>query len=158
MDGTFYSCPKKFYQLYNIIGKDSKTGIIIPLVFIIMSNKSYELYFHIFENIKNLFVYNNINIDFKDLYIMMDFEKGARRAIKTVFPQTHLLGCYFHFAKSLWNKAKKEGLTKKNLIKDTVILIFSLKIYVLYLQNIENFFKEKNEFKNMLKYFKKNWS
>ena len=131
----------------------------MPLVFIIMSNKSYELYFHIFENLKYLFVYNNINIDFNDLYIMMNFEKGARRAIKTVFPQTHLLGCYFHFAKSLWKKAKKEGLTKKNLLKDTVILIFSLKIYEkdkeLYLENIEIFFKEKNEFKNMIKYCKK---
>ena len=38
----------------------------------------------------------------------MVFEKGALRAIKTVFPQSHLLGCYFLFAKSLLNKTKKK--------------------------------------------------
>jgi hypothetical protein len=39
MDGTFKNSPKKFYQLYNIIGKDENSGINLPLIFILMSNK-----------------------------------------------------------------------------------------------------------------------
>ena len=52
MDGTFKCAPKKFYQLYNIIGKDEKSSIIIPLIFILMSNKSFDLYLHIFRYIR----------------------------------------------------------------------------------------------------------
>ena len=41
MDGTFYSCPKNYYQLYNIIAKEKKTRIIIHISFILMTHKSY---------------------------------------------------------------------------------------------------------------------
>ena len=48
MDDTLKCSPKKFYQIYNIIGKDEHSGIIIPLIFVLMSNKSFELYEHVF--------------------------------------------------------------------------------------------------------------
>ena len=54
MDGTFKCAPKKFYQLYNIIGKDEKSSIVIPLIFILMLNKSFDLYLHIFLDILDL--------------------------------------------------------------------------------------------------------
>ena len=54
MDGTFKFSPKNFYQLYNIIGKDENIGIIIPLIFILISNKIFELYLYIFTFIKFL--------------------------------------------------------------------------------------------------------
>ena len=115
MDGTFYSCPKKYYQLYNIIGKEKKTGIIIPISFILMTHKSYSLYYHAFNNIKTLLLKNNIEYKEKELKFMMDFEKSSRKAIKSIFPDRLLLGCFFHFTKALWNKAKKEDLCKKNI-------------------------------------------
>ena len=37
MEGTFKSCPKSYYQLYNIMGKEKNTDLIIPLIFILMS-------------------------------------------------------------------------------------------------------------------------
>ena len=43
---------KNYYQLYNIIGKEKKTGIIIPISFILMTHKSYSLYYHAFNNKK----------------------------------------------------------------------------------------------------------
>ena len=39
------------------------------------------------------------------------------------------MGCYFHYIKTLWNKARKLGLTKKKLLKDTIVLTFSFKLY-----------------------------
>ena len=64
MDGTFKCAHKKFYQLYNIIGKDEKSGIIIPLIFIFMSNKSFDLYLHIFRYI-NFMLERSLNSFFR---------------------------------------------------------------------------------------------
>ena len=50
MDTTFKSFPKSFYQLYNIKGKDKKTGLIIPLMFILMPSKSYDMYFYVLNS------------------------------------------------------------------------------------------------------------
>lgn len=166
MDGTFHCSPKNYYQLFNIIWREKKTGILLPLIFILMTSKSFFLYQDIFENIKTLLSNNNISIDFKKVFIMMDFEKGARKAIKKVFPKCKLLGCYFHYTKALWNKAKKQGLFKKEIFKDTYTLIFSLKIYVFipteekkeYLERLKNLYKEKRQFKSFLYYFEKYWS
>ena len=85
MDGTFYASPKKYYQLYNIIGKEKKSGINIPLAFVLMTHKSYSVYFHLFNNIKNFLEKNNINLCFKNIYIMMDFEKASRNELKMFF-------------------------------------------------------------------------
>ena len=76
------------------------------------------------------------------------------------------MGCYFHYTKSLWKKAKKEGFSKKNFFKETLIIIFAFKIYVFipnwkkgeYLKEIDNFYKDKIEYISFIKYFKKNWS
>ena len=76
MDGTFHCSPKNYYQLFNIIWREKKTGILLPLIFILMTSKSFFLYQNIFENIKTLLSNNNISIDFKKVFIMMDFEKG----------------------------------------------------------------------------------
>ena len=51
-------------------------------------------------------------------------------------------------------------------MKETYIIIFAFKIFVFikekekdkYLKQIEEFYKEKEEFKGFIKYFKKNWS
>ena len=65
MDGTFKSCPKSFYQIYNIIGKDKKTGMIIPLIFILMSHKSYDSYYYVFDFIQTLLKKEDIKLVLK---------------------------------------------------------------------------------------------
>ena len=102
---------------------------VIPLIFILMTHKSYQLYCDIFLYIKNLLEKYSIKIDFSKINIMMDFEKASLKAIKTIFPDANLRGCYFHFIKALWNKARKEGLIKKIKNIDTHILIFTFKLY-----------------------------
>ena len=95
-----------------------------------MSHKSYSLYYHAFNNIKTLLLKNNIEYKEEELKFMMDFEKSARKAIKSIFPDSLLFGCFFHFTKALWNKAKKEGLCKKKYFKETHIKIFAFKIFI----------------------------
>ena len=127
-----------------------------------MSHKSYNLYFHLFNSIKNILNSNNMNVNFEKITFTLDFEKAARKALNEIFPESNIIGCYFHFIKALWLKAKKLGLISKKLIKDTIILIFAYKIYCFipknYLDDIELKFKEKKEYEHFIKYFKKNWA
>ena len=56
MDGTFFCSPKRYYQVFNILGKDKNTNKIMPLIYVLMSHKSYNLYVCLFNNIKNLII------------------------------------------------------------------------------------------------------
>ncbi len=74
---------------------------------------------------------NKISIDFKDIIVRCDFEKALRASITKVFKGVWLKGCYFHYVKCLWHNAKKFGLTRKNIISTTKIIIFILKLLTL---------------------------
>ena len=62
LDGTFYSCPKNFYQLLVIHCYDLTTDLYIPCFYVLMSHKSKELYQWLFENLKNYFEIINTKI------------------------------------------------------------------------------------------------
>ena len=166
MDGTFKSCPKGYYQIYNILGRDVNVGEIIPLFHILMTQKSYDLYYNIFSFIKTLLDKNSIVIDFKKINFMLDFEKASRKALKEIFPLADVKGCYYHYAKALWAKAKRLGLTRKKIVFETYTLIFAFKIYQFipekdkkeYLNEIISIYSDKVEYKKFLNYFTKNWS
>jgi len=61
---------------------------------------------------------------------MTDFEKALKNALKCVFPNAKLGGCYFHYCKLIWEAARKNGLTKKFLLDKTIMLVLLLKIIV----------------------------
>ena len=90
-----------------------------------MKTKNEKSYYNIFENIKLLLNENNITVDFTKINIMCDFERGLRTALKKSFPNTIILGYFFHYIKSIYNKCKKIGLiTKKYFLETYKILIF----------------------------------
>ena len=165
LDGTYKYCPKNFYQLYNIIGKESDSDNKIPLLYVLMSHKSYTIYYHIFKYIVNTLNVLDINVNFDKISFMLDFEKSARNALINIFPKSDIKGCFFHFLKALWKKARKYGLCKKKLIKETILLIFALKIYIFipkgekenYFTKIEELYSTKDNYHPLLKYFRKNW-
>ena len=80
MDGTFKTCPKNFYQIYNIFGIEKNSNNIIPLIYILMSHKSYTLYFVIFNYINTLLVSYNIQVNFDNISFMLDFETSSGEA------------------------------------------------------------------------------
>lgn len=45
---------------------------------------------------------------------MIDFEKALQNSIKKNFPGCAVNGCFFHFNKLLWHKAKNLGLSIKS--------------------------------------------
>jgi hypothetical protein len=107
-DGTFKSCPSSFYQLYVIHGY--LFGITIPLVYILMSNKTQRSYELIFEKLKALNCFPK--------QIVVDFEQSAISAYKKIFDASKMNGCIFHLSQSVWRNISKSGYTalyKNNL-------------------------------------------
>ena len=128
-----------------------------------MNTKSYTLYYHVFSYIKNLISSKEIKIKFEDINFTCDFEKSLRKALIEIFPKSNIYGCYFHYVKALWKKAKKYGICRKKFLKETIVLIFSFKIYQyiprkdkkVFFQEIENIYENKNEYTKFIEYFKK---
>ena len=86
MDGTFKYCPRNYYQIYNIIGLDNNNNNRIPIIYILMSSKSYELYIYLFNYIKSLILLYEIDVDLDKISFTIDFEKAVRKAIiKLIF-------------------------------------------------------------------------
>ena len=168
MDGTFRTCPKNYYQLFNIIAKDKQTGKNIPVIHIPMSHKSEFLYNKIFENLVNIGKDLNIDLKMEKKTCMTDFDKGLRNSLRKVFEGINLRGCFFHYVKALWSKAKKLGLCAYNKIKVTKIIIFGLKVLTLQSKSCQdNMISEINKFideiednqmfRKYMAYYEKNW-
>ena len=136
-----------------------------------MKTKQTKSYINIFENLKTLLLENNIQIDFKKIIIMSDFEKALRNAIRICFPQSTLIGCYFHYLKAIYGKFKKYGLIQKKEFKYIYKILFIFKLYPFMYRNdqieilkyvIDKFIVdgEKSRNKKMyafILYFIKNW-
>ena len=167
IDGTFKICPKTFYQVINIGAFLPDIDAIMPIFLIPTTGKSEVVYHEIFSDVKKILIENNINITKITNKFMIDFEIGIQKALKNTFENILINGCYFHFVKLLWGKAKKLGLCTKEKIKHTKILIFILKIIPfmkidekkLVFKKIQDFYEEdkNNKYYSIIKYYKKNW-
>lgn len=129
IDGTFRSAPKSFYQVLNMIGHLNAKNLLLPIASIIMKNKSEISYINTFENLKFIFLENNIKIDFNKIYFMCDFEIALRNAIKYCFPDAIIIGCYFHYVKALVKKFKELGLLKKKIFVKYYKILFVFKLF-----------------------------
>lgn len=75
---------------------------------------------------------------------MTDFERGMQKALKEIFYETPLYGCYFHFIKNLWEKQKSRYF-QKELNKTTNIIFFSMKIFPYIPESEKEYFLDKME-------------
>ena len=104
--------------------------------------------------------------------MMTDFENPLRNALKKSFPNSIILGCFFHYLKAIVSKFKEYGLLNKKLLIKSYNLIFFFKLYPLVLPNdktetleymIEKCINENNsneenfKLKKIFLYFIKNW-
>ena len=131
-----------------------------------MTNKSKDIYNKIFHDLFEIMENFNIKTNKICKRIMSDFEYALRNSIKINFPNSKLNGCYFHFIKILWEKAKKLSLCNKLMIKNTKLLIFLFKILSFvesdnkssFYEQIKNYFgKLENKYDKFINYFDKNW-
>lgn len=108
MDGTFKSCSKQFAQIYTIhadFGSSSEETNVHPVIFSLLPDKKKETYVRMFRLILDSVP------EWNPQQINLDFEAAAISAIREVFPEAEINGCYFHFKKCLWRKVQGLGLT-----------------------------------------------
>lgn len=89
LDGTFFVVPSMFYQL--LIITFQAEGVTFPFIYVLMTGKKSEQYIKLFD-------YINANIiNLQPAEMMLDFEAGLRLAIRKVYPECNLKGCFFHY-------------------------------------------------------------
>lgn len=112
IDGTFKVVPKFCSQLIVIMcdlnGENSVSSIFLshqififniifqvyPIAFIAAKSKSYQLYVKVFTYLKHV-----MKID--PSKIMIDYEASMRKAVRVVWENASLKGCYFHFTQAI---------------------------------------------------------
>lgn len=109
IDGTFKTCPTPFTQIFSLhgdIGSTLDNTNVVPLVFALMTHRRQSSYFKLFSMIKSqLAKWNPIKVH-------SDFEMASMNALKMLFPNIVLKGCYFHWCKNINKKADKLGHSK----------------------------------------------
>lgn len=103
-DCTFQYALKHFYQLYTI--HCYKNGFYIPVVYFFLPNKTKETYHNMWLFLVDLC----IKLTLKKLVVTqfrLDFEIGAHKAIREIFPDAKLIGCRFHLGQAWWRKVCK---------------------------------------------------
>lgn len=105
-DGTFKTVPSMFYQLYSLHGV--VRDFTFPLVYVLATRKDEEFYRQILSHLKAHAT--EISCDLNPQYISSDFELAFMNAAKSIFPNSTIHGCLFHYTQSIWRYAVNKGL------------------------------------------------
>ncbi|XP_051168362.1 uncharacterized protein LOC127286102 [Leptopilina boulardi] len=161
MDGTFEVCPKiaKICQLYTIVMRVNDKSV--GAVFILMTRRTKLLYKAVLIKIQELCPNLKNNLE----HSMLDFESAVQTAIKELFPNCQIHGCWFHSKKAM----KKRWKTLKLKEADNIILNYACCLalapaerYYDGLEIIKNKIYEYNrvyhpKLKKFIKYLKQYW-
>jgi hypothetical protein len=98
-DGTFFTCPRPFLQLWTILGEFE--GKLFPFISVLMTSKSTALYRAALTGIKELFP------GLLPTHAMGDFEIAPRTALREAYPNIAIAGCQFHLANNLYKQLGK---------------------------------------------------
>lgn len=101
-DGTFYSVPKLFYQLYTLHGFYKNE--MIPFIYILLPDKKEQTYLRMFRLIQDKAI--ELNLTFSPKVFHLDFEKAVHQTVKSLF-NCQIKGCLFHFCQAIFRKFNK---------------------------------------------------
>ena len=94
IDATFHH-PKGYHQLLIIIFKDIVIAQYLPAFYVLMSNKTENLYDLIFKSIIRILTQNNLyDLDIQS--ITTDTETALINAVNNNFKKAKRIGCWFH--------------------------------------------------------------
>lgn len=113
-DATYKCLPKieGFYQLF--IASYQLDRNVYPMMYAIMEKKTEKAYFKVFEILKTFLGATEVNTS------MTDYETALRKAIKKVYPQTLIKGCFFHYKKAVSRRIRKLGLDNPDRTPGTI--------------------------------------
>ena len=146
IDGTF-SYPKQYQQTIVIMYLDVIILKMIPGIFIITNNKTYEGYICIFTDLltKNNSIIKTNNSKLKMLSFISDFEVALYTSFfnvfKTLCPNVKYIGCLYHYLSNIEKHLKKYGFGS-NLKKNEHDLIIKLLGEILFKNDIDKNIKD----------------
>ncbi|XP_071177801.1 uncharacterized protein [Mytilus edulis] len=105
-DGTFYTSPTQFFQLYTLHAKVDE--VMYPLVFRLLLNKSEQTYDRLFNLLKTACQQHHPQL--APQIFFTDFEIAIRNSAQRAFANITLRGCFFHFTQCIWRKTQNLGL------------------------------------------------
>ena len=116
MDGTFFTCPSQFEQLYIIrvpLGDSCVTA-----AYALLPSKTKEVYIEMLNGLRSVCGNRDIVLDPVD--VIADFEIGLHNAVTHVFNnETNIIGCFYHLTQSTFRRVQSEGFqTLYNVDKD----------------------------------------
>jgi hypothetical protein len=139
-DGTFYSCPKEYEQLYTIQGWVK--GKFYPFIFCFMEKRDKESYEYIFKTIKT-------HLKKAPENIVVDFEMAAISSLHSNFKETRINGCFFHMTQIIWRKIQASGYMQIYKTDDKFQMNIKMILALVFIPD-ENVCNEKL---NLLDYF-----
>ena len=137
MDGTFYTSPTDFTQLYTIHTKIS--GQVFPVLYALLPNKTELTYVRLLRKIK---IYaTNLGLTFQSATVQIDFEKAAMNTVYSVFGNNgvQVKGCLFHYCQALFRKVQNLGLSEAYGQEDSEIRKTIKRCFALSLVRAEDF-------------------
>jgi hypothetical protein len=102
VDGTFKVSPGIFYQVFtvHVLVQD----VAIAAIYSLLPNKTKETYIRFWQLLKD----SSPNMQPES--ILSDFEMASFQAVRASFPQTEVVGCFFHLGQAVWRKIQANGL------------------------------------------------
>ncbi|CAF1224681.1 unnamed protein product [Didymodactylos carnosus] len=108
-DGTFYTCPSIFYQIYSIHA--FYDGMSTQLVIALLGGKSEETYVDLFSVLFRKMSEFQLVIRLRTIAI--DFELGVSNVFTKYYPSVIVTSCLFHYGQSLYRKFVDLGLKRQ---------------------------------------------
>lgn len=144
IDGTFKSAAKMFKQSFTIHFAIENHGI--PAIYCLLENKKQTTYEQLFKIIKNILGLDNITT------VMVDYEKAIHNALRTVFPNIQVKGCWFHFTQAILRNLGSVGLKSKykNNLEFRLIIQHLFNLALIPLEEIDKVY---NQICDLLKAF-----
>ena len=99
IDATFRITPHPFSQCVVVMALDRSTDTYVPCVWALMSSKNETMYWLLLQDIASI-----LDWRWRPEIIVTDFEKSLVAAVKAQFPETRLVGCFFHFKQAIIRK------------------------------------------------------
>jgi hypothetical protein len=161
-DGTFKTTPPLFQQIYTIHVLKYKT--VIPLVFILMSDRSTTSYVRVLSEL------NNLHPGLNPSSIMTDFEHASILAFRRIFPNIQQQGCLFHLSQCIWRRIQQVNPIQQRYMEDPDYAFHLRQLAALAfipppdvveafeeLTESQFFVDNEEELRNLINYFEDTW-
>ena len=134
MDDTFKVCPRLFYQLYIIHSHCYNT--VLPKLFCLLPDKQTTTYHRLFTLIQSKCIDHQIALS--PSTIIVDFEVAVHNVVRSVFPNSTLHGCLFHYGQALYRKLQEVCLSSnRHSDHDAIMKWFRLFIGVAFVPSAQ---------------------